>query len=140
MSTQKVLEFRSATKSQEQFQAQPSPQAILSVGRNMGILRRRERVIAAQSGLPVQSMTPEEANKWTRSEEPHLWIFCSTIELSMLVHLACAVRRYSPRSRLLLMEGKRPPGFEAALFHWAIKPLEGPEILLDAVTHLSVAG
>jgi hypothetical protein len=138
MWNEKVVEFKPATTARDQFKVRPSPRAILLVGREPELLRRREGVIAAQSDLTVQSMTPEEANRWMRSENPHVWVFCNTIELSMLVHLACAVRRYSPGSRLLLMEGARPPGFEKALFHWSIRPTDGPETLREAVSHLAV--
>ena len=82
---------------------------------------------------------PEEAEKLARDSEPHLWIFCSTIELPRLVHLACTIRRNSPSSRLLLMEGSRRPGFELSLFHKAIPPLEGPDFLLNTVSHLAIA-
>ncbi|MGC2617546.1 MAG: hypothetical protein WA414_00810 [Acidobacteriaceae bacterium] len=139
METQKILEFRPAPIPRDQFKVRPSPLAVFSVGRDAEVLQKRAGIIGADSDLTVLSMTPEEANKWVRSEDPHLWVFCSTIELSMLVHLACAIRRHSPGSRLLLMEGARRAGFEKALFHWTIQPADGPEILAEAVSHLAVA-
>lgn len=135
MQNKKVLEFHK----RDRMQVQAAPLTIVSVGRDPEVLRRRESVLSSQSDLSVRSVTPEDAERWARSSEPHLWIFCSTIELPRLVHLASTVRRYSPSSRLLLMEGARRPGFELQLFHRAIPPLEGPEFLLMAVSHLAVA-
>lgn len=135
MQNNKVLEFQR----RDRRQMQVAPLTILSVGRDPEVLRRRENVLSSQSDLSVRSLTPEDAEKWARSPEAHLWIFCSTIELPRLVHLASTVRRYSPTSRLLLMEGARRPGFEVHLFHRAIPPLEGPEFLLNTVSHLAIA-
>jgi hypothetical protein len=135
MQTKKVLEFRQRDRSQ----TNATPLTIFSVGRDPEILRRREAVLSSQSHLSVRSLTPEDAEKWARSPEPHVWIFCSTIELPRLVHLASTVRRHSPSSRLLLMEGARQPGFELQLFHKAIPPLEGPDFLLSTVSTLAIA-
>lgn len=134
MQNKKILEFHTRDR-----RPRPTPLAIISVGRDPEILRRRENVLSSQSGLSVRSLTPEEADKWARSPEPRLWIFCSSIELPRLVHLASMVRRHSPSSRLLLMEGARASGFELQLFHKAIPPLEGPDFLLDTVNHLAIA-
>jgi hypothetical protein len=135
MQSKKVLEFRPRDRSK----TQAAPLTIVSVGRDPEILRRREAVLSSQSQLSVRSVTPEDAEKWARSPDPHLWIFCSTIELPRLVHLASTVRRHSPTSRLLLMEGARQPGFEVQLFHRAIPPLEGPDFLLSTVSDLAIA-
>jgi hypothetical protein len=115
------------------------PLEIYSVGRDREILRRRERTIAGRSELRVRSLSPEEAEKSVRDPEARLWIFCHTIELGRLVHLACCVRRYSPASRLVLMRSRREPGFERSLFHRIVPALDGPELLIDAVSHLAVA-
>lgn len=139
MQPQKVVDIRRPSAPNVPARVGSAPLSVLSVGRDPEILRRRERVIASQSDLSVRSLTPEEAERWARSPEARLWIFCSTIELPRLVHLACCVRRYSPASRLLLMEGARAPGFELSLFHRAIPPLEGPDFLVNAVSHLAVA-
>jgi hypothetical protein len=135
MQNKKVLKFRTPETSPKL----PAPLTIISVGRDPEILRRRENVLSSQSEFSVRSLMPEEAEQWARSPEPRLWIFCSSIELPRLVHLASSVRRHSPSSRLLLMEGARRPGFELQLFHQAIPPLEGPDFLLNAVSHLAIA-
>lgn len=140
MERHRVLQFQSpAAVRDRSVRLRSAPLSIISVGRDPAILHRRECILANDSGLSVRSVMPEDAEKWARSTEPHLWIFCSTIELPRLVHLACAVRRHSPTSRLLLMAGSRPPGFEVSLFHKTIPPLEGPEFLLNTVSHLAVA-
>lgn len=136
----KVLEFPKLHGSRDRSHNFPAvPLAVISVGRDPEVLRRRQNILAGQSYLSVRSVTPEDAEKWARSSEPHLWIFCSTIELPRLVQLACTVRRFSPASRLLLMTGTRPPGFERSLFHMAVPPLEGPDRLLNTVRQLAVA-
>lgn len=138
MEHKQVLEFKkpAALRNRHLHRA---PLGIISVGRDPEVLRRRECILTSDSGLSIRSIMPEEAEKWARSPDPHLWIFCSTIELPRLVHLACTVRRHSPASRLLLMVGSRAPGFEVSLFHKAIPPLEGPDFLLNTVSHLAVA-
>lgn len=115
-----------------------SPLPILSVGRDPEILMRRESVLASHSTLPIRSMNPEESEKWARSSTAHLWIFCSTIELSRLVYLACSIRRYSPASRLLLLQGNRTPGFETALFHQVLPPAAETDFFLDTVSRLAL--
>ena len=140
MEKNNVLEFQRPAAARHRSEAlRRVPLTIISVGRDPEVLRRRECILANHSDLSVRSVMPEEAEKWARTAEPHLWIFCSTIELPRLVHLACTIRRYSPSSRLLLMEGSRPTGFEVSLFHKAIPPLEGPDFLLNTVSHLAVA-
>lgn len=141
MENHKVLEFqRPAAARDRSDKLRRAPLAIISVGRDPEVLRRRECILGSQSELSVRSVMPEEAEKWARSPEPRLWIFCSSIELPRLVHLACTIRRYSPASRLLLMVGSRPPGFEVSLFHKAVPPLEGPDFLLNTVSRLALAG
>lgn len=115
------------------------PLEIYLVGRDHEILRRRERLIAGRSQLSVRLLSPEEAEKVVRDAEGRLWIFCHTIDLGRLVHLACCVRRHSPASRLVLMRGRREAGFEASLFHRIVPALDGSESLIDTVSHLAVA-
>lgn len=118
--------------------ARSSPLSILSVGRDPEILARRERVITSDSALTVRSMNPEQAESWARAPEAYLWIFCRTVELPRLVYLASSVRRYSPASRLIVVQGSRVPGFEASLFHHIVAPGEETEVFLDAVTRLAL--
>lgn len=139
MSLHNVIEFRQPKVHRDKTHVRSAPLSILSVGRNPEILRTRQRVLTVNSDLDVRSMTPEEAEPWARATAPRVWIFCSSIELPRLVHLACTVRRYCPESRLLLLEGPRDPGFAITLFHRVLQPLEGPDVLLEAVSHLAVA-
>lgn len=115
-----------------------SPLAVLSIGRNAEILSRRAALITSHSALEVRSLNPDEAEGWARSSKAFLWIFCSTVELPRLVYLTCSVRRYSPSSRLLLMQGKRAPGFESSLFHFILPASDDEEPFLDAVSRLSL--
>jgi hypothetical protein len=89
--------------------------------------------------MTIRSMNPEEAESWARRTDPHLWIFCSTIELPKAVYLACSIRRYSAASKLLLLEGSRTIGFEGQLFHQVLNPVQSVEAFLDAVSHFGLA-
>jgi hypothetical protein len=139
MEAKNVIAMQSPAAARDRVQVRPCPLEVFSVGRDREILRRRERAIAEPSDLLVRSLTPEEAEKQVRDAEARLWIFCHSIDLGTLIHLACCVRRHSPRSRLVLMRGRRQPGFEASLFHQIVPALEGPQSLVDAVSHLAVA-
>ncbi|HTW46848.1 MAG TPA: hypothetical protein VMD92_02805 [Acidobacteriaceae bacterium] len=139
METKNAIAMQSPAAARDLVHVRPSPLEVISAGRDREILRRRERAIAGRSQLAVRSLTPEEAEKFVRDAEARLWIFCYTIDLGRLVHLACCVRRYSPASRLVLMRGRREPGFEATLFHRIVPALEGPESLIEAVSQLAVA-
>lgn len=115
------------------------PLEVYLVGRDREILRRREGLIRNCSQLQVRSLSSEQAEKFVRDQEARLWIFCHTVDLGRLVHLACCVRRHSPASRLVLLEGRREAGFEASLFHQIVPALRGSDSLIDAVSHLAVA-
>jgi hypothetical protein len=134
-----IVAVQSPAMARDRVQVRSHPLEVFSVGRDREVLRRRERAIAGRSELLVRSLTPEEAEKQVRDAEARLWIFCHSIDLGTLIHLACCVRRHSPQSRLVLMRGRREPGFEATLFHQIVPALERPEMLIDAVSHLAVA-
>jgi hypothetical protein len=139
MEAKDIVAMENSAAARDRVHVRCNPLEIFSVGRNPEILRRRQRAIAGRSQLSICSLTPEEAEKRVRDAEARLWIFCHSIELGTLVHLACCVRRHSPASRLMLMQGSRAPGFEASLFHQVVPALEGPDLLIDAVSHLAVA-
>jgi hypothetical protein len=139
MDTKEPVAMESPAASRDRVCTRTSPLEVFSVGRNPEILKRRQRAIANRSQLSVRSLTPEEAEKVVRDGAARLWIFCSTVELGTLVHLACCVRRHSPASRLLLMRGVRGAGFEATLFHRVVPIMEGSETLMEAVSQLAVA-
>jgi hypothetical protein len=134
MSSPKVLSFKTP------FGAgpMPKPHAVISVGRNGEVLRLREGLLSSR-GRPVQSLTPEQAETEAHSADPHVWIFCSSVELFQIVYLACSIRRYSPESRLLLFEDLRLAGFEGALFHKVLKSADGPNALLTALDEMAFA-
>lgn len=139
MATDKVIEFGFPRDGRDRTHSRSAPLSILSVGRDPDILRLRNQVIRSRSEMNIRSMNPEEAESWARRTEPYLWIFCSTVELSKVVYLACSIRRYSSCSKLLLLEGSRAIGFEAQLFHQVLNPIQSVEEFLDAVSHLSLA-
>jgi hypothetical protein len=139
MAVKSVAAMQSLAEPRDCMHVRSSPLEVISVGRDPEILRRRQRSIAGRSQLMVRSLTPDEAEKQVRDTEPRLWIFCYTIELGRLIHLACCVRRHSPASRLMLMQGRRQPGFEKSLFHLIVPAFEGQGLLIDAVSHLAVA-
>lgn len=86
--------------------------------------------------MQMQSLNPEQAVAFVRQAVPRLWIFCGSVEAATLIHLAGAIRRYSPGSRLLLMEGADPGGPERALFHRVIGGSTAPESLVSTVRDL----
>ena len=104
-----------------------------------GRLWLREQTIIGRSDLRVRSVDAGQAESLARQTDPCLRIFCNTVEVPKLAYLACSVRRYSPRSRLMLLKGSRPAGFEDSLFHWVVRPSEGLEGFLDAISVLAVA-
>ena len=111
---------------------------IVSVGRDGALLGSRRRALQP-AGLEVTSLAPEEAEAMAHETQARLWILCGTVEPSTLVYLACAIRRHSPKSRLLLVEHRIPAGTESSLFH-QILPQDSNASLLTAVVHeLSVA-
>jgi hypothetical protein len=139
MEDKNLIAVQNPAAARDRVQVRPHPLEVFLIGRNPELLRRRERAIAGRSQLSVRSLTPEEAEKQVRDAEARLWIFCQSVDLGSLIHLACCVRRHSPQSRLVLMRGRREPGFEGSLFHRIVPALEGPDLLIDAVSHLAVA-
>jgi len=111
---------------------------IISVGRDKSVLSRRQSTLESL-GILVQSMTPEQAAAFVRQPEPRLWIFCGTVETATLIYLAAAIRRYSPRSRLLFIEGPDPAGPESALFHQVVSAGAAHESLVSVVEDFSQA-
>lgn len=139
MASDNILEFDRHFRPEDKVVTRLAPLSIISVGRDSEVLRLREKVIRSRSDLAVRSLNPEEAERPARAIEPHLWIFCRSIELPTLVWLAGDVRRYSAGSKLLLLVGSRRVGFEAKLFHHLIDPLEGVEQFLNLISYYSVA-
>lgn len=113
----------------------PMQWPVVSVGRDKPLLQSRQRVLSG-AGIAVQSMTPEEAELLAGDSHPRIWVFCASIEVATLIFLACAVRRHSPESRLLLLEHKGTPGIEGCLFHQAVPIGASPEALIRAVRDL----
>jgi hypothetical protein len=109
---------------------------VISVGNDEKLLNLRERVFR-NMGLSVQSMTPPQAGQIAHSSESRVWVFCNSIEPGELVPLANAVRKSSPNSRLLLLEGSRPVGNEASLFCCVFDCLGGIGSLLITLKELS---
>jgi hypothetical protein len=139
MRSDKVLSFRSSRTGKDRVPARSTPRSIISVGKDPELLRLREKVIGSQSSLSIHSMTPREADSWSARTEPHLWVFCHTVELPWLVYLACRVSCFSPESRLILLEGTQRIGLESSLFHLIVRPTDGVDGFLEAVTSLSMA-
>jgi hypothetical protein len=139
MRSNNVLYFRSPRIGQDRAHVRSRPLPIICVGSDSGILRSRQNAIQSQSDLAVSSMTPEEADRWIRRTEPHVWVFCYTVELPRLVYLACRILRFSPQSRLILLEGAHRIGFEGTLFHLIVRRADGTDAFLEALTHLATA-
>jgi hypothetical protein len=93
-----------------------SPWPIISVGRDRNLLMSRQAAME-QRGIRLHSMAPEQAEFPAHDGKPRLWVVCGSVEEASLVYLACTVRRYSPASRMFLVEWLRPAGPERCLFH-----------------------
>jgi hypothetical protein len=139
MRSDNLVSFRSVRTGTDRAPVRSAPRSIISIGRDPDLLRLRQEVIGSRSGLLIRSMSPDEADPWSARPEPHLWVFCHTVELQRLVYLACRVLRFSPESRMILLEGSQRIGYESSLFHLVVRPSDGVEGFLDAVTNLSVA-
>ena len=135
-----VIDFQNevAAPWKDKVPQRQNPLSVVSVGRDKALLRVREDIIISRSDLRVRSVDPEQAEMLARAAGSRLWIFCFTVELPKLVYLACSIRRYSSGSRLLMLSGLREPGFEESLFHRTIRPLDGPEGFLNAVSTLAL--
>lgn len=93
-----------------------TPWPIVSVGRDRSLLSARHAAME-QRGIRMLSLAPEQAEFPAHDGKPRLWVVCGSVEEATLVYLACTVRRYSPVSRLFLMEWVRPGGSERCLYH-----------------------
>lgn len=124
----------------DNFLARNSPLPVILIGRDRNLLRFREKAISERSDLNVQIVDPDVAEPMARSAIARIWIFCSSLEISRVVYLACSVRRYSPDSRLILIKNSLKDGFEDFLFHWIGCAADGIEPLLNGVSTLAVAG
>lgn len=131
-----LLNFKSRSSSELGQCLASRPMEIVSVGRDQELLRLREKLLSGL-GSCIQSMLPESAEEKARSERCRLWLFCNTIELGELVYLATSIRRYSPGSRLVLIEGVRPVRFESVLFDRILRASDSVDTLLAAVSGLA---
>ena len=95
---------------------QSLPLPVISVGRDRSLLVFRQHALD-DAGIPARTMLPEEAERMVHDPQARVWVFCASIEISTLIYLACAIRRNSPGSRLLLAERCEPAGIERSLFH-----------------------
>jgi hypothetical protein len=102
------------------------------VGRDPALLAQRELSLMA-AGMEVCSVTPEEAEPEARSALARPWLICHTVEITQVVYLACSVRRNSPASKLILLEGERAVGFESVLFHHVLKVPEQRDVLVNTI-------
>jgi hypothetical protein len=139
MRSDNVIRFRSPWGGHDRAHVRSTPLPIICVGRDPGILRLRLNFIQLHSDLAVRSLTPEEADRWIHRPEPHVWVFCYTVELPRLVYLACRILRFSPESRLTLIEGAHRIGFESTLFHLVIRRADGTDAFLEGLIHLATA-
>lgn len=89
---------------------------VYSVGRDQVLLHLRQHAMD-EAAIPARTLTPEQAEAFIHDAQPRLWIFCASIDTASLVYLSSSIRRYSPESRLLLVEYGLASGSEAALFH-----------------------
>lgn len=113
-------------------------QPVFSVGRNLHLLSARQSALHS-NGMLVSSVSPEQASAFVRETAPRVWVFCCTVEMPTLAYLACSVRRYSPLSRLLLIEGETPAGIETCLFHRVIGGQSSTDVLVATVRDLALA-
>ena len=118
---------------------QPLPLPVISVGRDLKLLAERQHALD-DGGIPACTMLPQEAERLAHDDHPRVWIFCASIELSTMIYLACAIRRNSPGSHLLLIERGVAAGLERSLFHQVIRPESRLDQLTAAVRHYLSVG
>lgn len=112
---------------------------VFLIGRDRTLLSRRERVLQ-DAGWQVRTLSPEEAAEQAHSTDPRLWIFCgSSIELASIIYLACSIRRYSPASRLVLVEKDASTGIESSLFHRVVDCKAGAHLLAAVIDGMAPA-
>ncbi|MGA7521580.1 MAG: hypothetical protein WBW84_03805 [Acidobacteriaceae bacterium] len=109
-----------------------SPWPVILVGRDHSLLRVRQAAMERR-GVGVHSMSPEQAEFPAHDGKPRLWVLCGSIEEAALVFLACTIRRYSPGSRLFLVEWVRPAGAERCLFHRVLDREADEDALAEAI-------
>lgn len=114
------------------------PLPVISVGRDRGLLSARKRLME-KSGLSVQSVSPEEAERLVRDGCSRLWVFCASVEISTLIFLASSIRRHSPESRLVLVEREAAAGIEESLFHRVMDGQASGDVLARVVQDLALA-
>jgi hypothetical protein len=134
--TPKVLVFRKFSEVLHPNKHESLP--VISVGNDVRLLELREQIIVRTTGLTVISTNPAEAHCLSQSADARVWVFCSTVAFGDLMGLAIAVRRNSPKSRLLLLLGDQLSGAETALFHCAIDPLRSIDAMVATIKHLAV--
>lgn len=118
---------------------QQLPLPVICVGRDLRLLAVRQHALD-DAGIPARTMLPQDAERVVHDDRPRVWIFCASIEMSTMIYLACAIRRNSPGSHLLLMERCEPAGIERSLFHQVICRDSRLEQLTAAVRRYLSAG
>lgn len=111
---------------------------VVSVGRDRPLLMRRASALTT-AGITVQSFAPEQAEFPAHDGKPRIWVMCGSVEEATLVYLACTVRRYSPVSRLLLVEWIQPSAGERCLFHRVLDHEADQGALAQAIRRCSPA-
>lgn len=93
---------------------------VLLVGRDKALVATRMQAMRA-AGIAAHAVTPEQAQELALDGHARAWALCASTERSSLLYIACSVRRHSPLSRLLLLEGKSPAGLEVSLFDQVLR-------------------
>ena len=108
------------------------PWPVLSVGRDRALLLDRQAAMGKR-GIGIHSLMPEQAEFPAHDGKLRTWVMCGSIEEATLVFLACTIRRYSPGSRLFLVEWLRPATAEKCLFHRVLDRDAGEDALAAAI-------
>lgn len=130
-----VLDFARQAAREEREREGLFGRLVISIGEDEALLKLRELVLR-HNGYSVASLGVDQAASQSKSTEPNLWIFCSSVEFSNLLYLASNVRRYSPGSKLLLLEGTRGVGVEGTLFHGVLPATGGVDVMLKTIREL----
>ena len=109
-----------------------NPWPVILVGRDRALMMVRKSAMERR-GISVHSMSPEQAEFPAHDGRLRLWIMCGSIEEASLVFLACTIRRYSAKSRLFLVEWRRPAGAEKCLFHRVLDRESDEETLAETI-------
>jgi hypothetical protein len=139
MESERVLPFI-ARKNDRSQTPRPTtrPISLLSVGKDIEILAEREWGLR-KAGYGVHSLTVETLLLRRLAVIDTVALFCHTLDTEECLFLAAHMRRYSPKSRLILLTKGDRYRLESVLFHATVRSEDGLEALCQEIDKLASA-